>query len=165
MSGAAEFKRAMRRVSSAVTIVTTSTPKGERRGVTATAVCSLTADPPSLIVCVNRATWVGQIVPSSGVFCVNVLARHQRRVAETFAGFTGHIAEARFEVGAWDASALGAPALQGALVTFACRLARCVDFGTHVILIGDVDRTALGPEDSAPLIYVDGAFGTSAAHT
>jgi len=162
MSAAAEFKRAMRRVSSAVTIVTTSTPEGERRGVTATAVCSLSADPPSLLVCVNRATWVGQIAPRSGVFCVNVLARGQQGVAETFAGFTGHAGEARFEVGDWEADL--APTLRGALASFSCRLARCVDFGSHVILIGEVDRTALGPADGEPLIYVDGAFGASAVH-
>jgi len=164
MTEAAPFKQAMRRLSSAVTVVTTCGPGGERRGVTATAVCSLSIDPPSLLVCVNRETWVGQIAPLSGVFCVNLLARGQQPVAETFAGRTGHVGEARFAVGDWSVCSPGAPALQGAIASLGCKVARCVDFGTHVILIGEVDRAVLGPPDARPLVYVDGAFGGSAAH-
>ena len=161
MTEVARFKQAMRRVSSAVTIVTTRGPGGERRGVTATAVCSLSADPPSLLVCVNRETWVARMAPLSGVFCVNVLARHHQPVAETFAGRTGHAAEERFEVGDWRGAAASAPALEDALAAFDCRLARCVDFASHVILIGEVASVSLGAGDAAPLVYVDGAFGTS----
>ena len=86
MSEFALFKQGMRRVSGAVTVVTTRGPAGERRGVTATAICSLSVSPPAVIACVNRETWVGQFAPISRIFCVNVLARAQRDVAEAFAG-------------------------------------------------------------------------------
>jgi flavin reductase (NADH)/flavin reductase len=156
------FKQGMRRVSGAVTIVTTRGVAGERRGVTATAVCSLSASPPAVIACINRDTWVGQLAPASGVFCVNVLSRAQRHVAETFAGRTGHVAEDRFLVGDWQALESGAPALREAIACFDCRLDRCVEFASHVLLVGEVGRTIVGPAAAEPLIYFDGAFTTSA---
>ena len=105
------FKQGMRRVSGAVTVVTTRGAGGERRGVTATAVCSLSAAPPAVIACINRDTWVGQLAPLSGVFCVNVLSRVQQNVAETFAGRSGHVGEERFDVGDWGELGSGAPSL------------------------------------------------------
>lgn len=156
------FKQGMRRVSGAVTIVTTRGAAGERRGVTATAVCSLSAAPPALIACINRETWVGQLAPASGVFCVNVLSRAQREVAEAFAGRTGHVAEDRFRVGEWQPLESGAPALRAAIASFDCRLERCVEFASHIVLVGEVIRTVVGPAAAEPLIYFDGAFTTSA---
>ncbi len=162
VSEARLFKQGMRRVSGAVTIVTTRGKGGERRGVTATAVCSLSANPPAVIACINRDTWVGRLAPTSGLFCVNVLARDQRRVAEAFAGLTGHVAEERFRVGDWSELESGAPALRDAIATFDCRLERSVAFASHVVLVGEVGRTLIGPATAEPLIYFDGAFTTSA---
>ena len=156
------FKQGMRRVSGAVTVVTTRGAGGERRGVTATAVCSLSASPPAVIACINRDTWVGQLAPLSGVFCVNVLSRAQQNIAETFAGRTGHVGEARFEIGDWGELNSGAPTLACARASFDCRLERCVEFGSHVVLVGEVERTVVGPPEAEPLIYVDGAFATAA---
>lgn len=161
MTDAQVFKQGMRRVSGAVTVVTTRGPAGERRGVTATAVCSLSADPPSVVACIHRDASVGQMAPASGVFCVNVLSTDQQHVAETFAGRTGHVGEDRFAVGEWGELASGAPALAGALASFDCRLQRCVEFASHVLLIGEVEQTLVGAEAGQPLIYVDGAFTTS----
>lgn len=163
MTEVALFKQGMRRVSGAVTIVTTRGPAGERRGVTATAICSLSVSPPAVIACVNRETWVGQFAPVSRIFCVNVLARAQRDVAEAFAGRTGHIGEDRFQIGDWGALDSGAPALRGAIASFDCRLERNVEFASHLVLVGEVGRTILGAKDAEPLIYFDGAFTTSAA--
>jgi flavin reductase (DIM6/NTAB) family NADH-FMN oxidoreductase RutF len=160
--GTDAFKQAMRRMAGAVTVVTTRGPKGEWRGVTATAVCSLSVAPPALIACVNRETWVGQLAPASGVFCVNLLSRAQCAVAETFAGRSGHVAEDRFAIGEWAAHDSGAPALRNAIATFDCRLERSIDFASHVVLVGEVVRTMIGPDDSTPLLYFDGAFTTTA---
>jgi flavin reductase (DIM6/NTAB) family NADH-FMN oxidoreductase RutF len=154
------FRAGMRRVSGAVTVVTTVTSDGERRGVTATAVCSLSVDPPSVVACINRETWVGRLAPESGVICVNVLASDQQPVAEAFAGRAGLTAGERFTVGGWRAGATGAPLLDGAIASFDCRLDRAVDFATHVILIGTVAEVRLGPAGLEPLVYVDGAFAT-----
>lgn len=161
--GTAAFKQAMRRVTGAVTVVTTRGIHGERRGVTATAVCSLTVQPPALIACINRETGVGQLVPDSRIFCVNVLSRAQCAVAEAFAGRTGHVAEQRFAVGDWEDQDSGAPGLRDAMATFDCRLERSVEFASHLLLVGEVVRTTLGRETAEPLLYFDGAFTTAAA--
>jgi flavin reductase (NADH)/flavin reductase len=161
--GTAAFKQAMRRVGGAVTVVTTRGIQGERRGVTATAVCSLTVSPPALIACINRETWVGKLAPTSRIFCVNVLARAQCAVAEAFAGRTGHVAEDRFAVGDWEEQESGSPALRDAIASFDCRLERSVEFASHVVLVGEVVRTIIGPAGAEPLLYFDGAFTTAAS--
>lgn len=155
------FRAAMRQVAGAVTVVTTRGLNGEPRGVTATAVCSLTVEPPSVIACINRDTWVGQIAPESGNFCVNVLAKAQQPVAETFAGRSALAGSERFQVGDWQDADTGAPVLEGAIASFDCDLEQAVDFATHVILIGRVRKTVSANPDAEPLVYVGGAFTTT----
>ena len=155
------FRAAMRQVAGAVTVVTTRGLNGEPRGVTATAVCSLTVEPPSVIACVNRETWVGQFAPESKNFCVNVLTREQQTIAETFAGRTDLAAADRFQIGDWSDAHTGAPVLQGAIASFDCELEQAVDFATHVILIGRVLKTVSNNASAEPLVYVGGAFTTT----
>ncbi len=150
------FLAGMRKVAGAVSVITTAGNDGEKRGLTATAVCSLSADPPSLIACVNRKTWVAQFVPDSGVFAINVLSHAQESVARTFAGQTQLAAGERFRIGEWETRPGRAPALRDALATFQCRLERIVEHTTHIILIGEVVETAHGNGHS--LVYLDGAF-------
>lgn len=156
------FRSGMRRVSGTVSVVTTLGANGERRGVTATAFCSLSVDPPSLIACINRETWVGQLAPVSGNFCINVLSDSQRDVAETFAGRSALAAGERFNVGDWTKAASGAPVLEDSIVSFDCTLDTAIDHATHVILIGRVLQTLEGAEDELPLLYADGQFTTTA---
>ncbi len=152
------FRAGMRRVAGAVTVVATLTPDGERRGVTATAVCSLTVDPPAVIACINRETWVGSAAPESGIFSVSVLSRTQEAVAATFSGRTGHVAGDRFSVGDWRVATTGAPVLADSVATFDCRLEKAVEFATHVVLFGAVVETRVGPSAAEPLLYADGRF-------
>jgi flavin reductase (DIM6/NTAB) family NADH-FMN oxidoreductase RutF len=161
--GIDRFRQGMRQVAGAVTVVTSRGPNGERRGVTATAVCSLSADPPSLIACVNRSCWVAQLAPASGVFAVNVLAADQEAVARAFAGQTGLAGEDRFQVGAWRVGLTGAPLVEGCLAAFDCRLGKAVDHASHVILVGHVAETILRVEAGSSLVYVNGAFVSLAA--
>ena len=153
-----EFRRGMRRVAGTVTVVTTRGPNGERRGATATAVCSLTVDPPSVMACINRQTWVGRLAPESGNFAVNVLSADDVAIAETFAGRTKVEPEARFQSGNWRAGDTGAPILDDALSVFDCQLEKAIDFASHVILIGRVVRTWIGPDEGPPLVYVEGGY-------
>lgn len=157
------FRDAMRNVAGAVTVVTTRSLDGEPRGVTATAVCSLTVEPPSVVACINRDTWVGQIAPESRNFCVNVLTRDQQPVAETFAGRSKLAGAERFQVGDWQDAETGAPLLDGAIASFDCELEQAVEFATHVILIGRVRRTVRGSSGAEPLVYVGGGFTTTQA--
>lgn len=161
--GVERFRQGMRQVAGAVTVVTTRGPNGERRGVTATAVCSLSAEPPSLIACVNRSAWVAQFAPASGVFAVNVLAADQEEIARAFAGQTGLVGEDRFQVGAWREGATGAPLVKDCLAAFDCRLDQVVEHTSHVILVGHVSETVLGAAPAASLVYVNGTFTHVAA--
>jgi flavin reductase (NADH)/flavin reductase len=150
------FLAGMRKLAGAVSVITTRGNDGERRGLTATAVCSLSAAPPSLIACVNRKTWVAQFVPDCGVFAVNVLSHAQETIARTFAGQTGLEAGERFSVGDWETRRTGVPVARGALAAFECRLENIVEHTTHIVLIGEVVETVLG--DGHSLVYLDGGF-------
>lgn len=155
------FLKAMRRVGGAVTVVTTTLADGSRRGITATAFTSLSADPASVIVCVNRQTQLGGLVEATGRFCVNVLSAPQQPVAEVFAGRGGLIGEDRFVRGDWGTRVTGAPVLEGALAAFDCEIERIVEHATHLILIGRVAATVLSTGPAEPLLYCDGQFATA----
>lgn len=155
------FVAGMRKVAGAVTVITTVGKDGEWRGLTATAVCSLSADPPSLIACVNRKTWVAQFVPDSGVFAVNVLSHAQEEVARAFAGQTSLAAGQRFSVGDWRTGRTGLPVAHGALAAFECRLEKKMEHETHLVLIGQVVETTLG-DGGHSLVYLNGGFSSIA---
>jgi flavin reductase len=143
----------MARVASGVSVVTTDGPAG-RAGLTVSAMCSLSADPPAVLVCINRASHAGRIIRINGVFCVNVLASHQVDVARRFAGPA--VAGDKFFEIAWDRFITGAPVLREAVAIFDCNLTRGADFGSHDILIGVVAETE--ERSGAPLLYVGRAY-------
>jgi len=162
----AAFRAGMRALAGAVTVLTTALD-GRRAGLTATAVCSLSAEPPRLIACVNRRGASYAAFADSGVLCVNVLSSGQADVAQRFAGAgpPGPAAGAdRFAAGRWHAGeATGAPVLAGAVGAFECRIAEIVEAATHGILVGDVVRVhAPADADAHPLLYADGRFATLA---
>ncbi|MEO6387247.1 MAG: flavin reductase family protein [Croceibacterium sp.] len=145
----ASFRSAMRHVAATVYAVTTG-HGGDRYGILATAVSSLSFDPPSLLVCVNRSASLHAPLASAEVFCVNVLGIGNRDVAERFANGRG---EDRFSVGEWQ-ELHGVPVLANAQSSFVCRRAHCHEFGTHSIFIGEL-IAANHREDAAPLTYYD----------
>jgi flavin reductase (DIM6/NTAB) family NADH-FMN oxidoreductase RutF len=140
----------MARVASGVSVVTTDGPAG-RAGLTVSAMCSLSADPPAVLVCINRASRAGRIIRINGVFCLNVLASHQVDIARRFAGQPGgeHDKFLKLE---WDRFGTGAPVLRNAVAVFDCNLTRGTDYGSHDILIGVVAET--DERDGVPLLYV-----------
>jgi flavin reductase (DIM6/NTAB) family NADH-FMN oxidoreductase RutF len=158
-----EFKTAMRRLAAGVTIVATAGRQG-RAGLTATAVCSLSADPPRLLVCVNRDSAPNGAIARAKRFSVNVLATRHKALALRFAGATGVQGEERFAKGEWREGVTGAPLLADALASFDCRLLDAVESGTHTIFIGDV-REAHATPAGAPLVYAAGAFQALARKT
>src|SRR5580692_9023551 len=94
------FREAMSRLGAAVHVVTTAGPGGQT-GFTATAVCSVSDAPPTLLVCLNRANHSGPILRENQVFCVNTLGAECETIADVFAGRTGAVLENRFGTGAW----------------------------------------------------------------
>jgi flavin reductase (DIM6/NTAB) family NADH-FMN oxidoreductase RutF len=150
------FRLAMRQMASAVTIVTSGSGPC-RRGLTATAVCSLSADPPSLLVCINKQTECHETIRRNGHFCVNALGADDQGLAGRFAGRDGSHGLARFAAGSWAELVTGAPVLQEAIAVFDCKLLNACDGGTHSIFVGGI--LAARVNTSQPiLIYHSGSF-------
>jgi flavin reductase len=142
------FRSAMRHVAATVYAVTTG-HGGGRYGILATAVSSLSFEPPSLLVCVNRSASLHAPLASAAVFCVNVLGLGNRDVAEQFMSPNAN----RFAVGAW-AEWHGMPVLETAQSSFICEQRHCHDFGTHSIFIGEL-IAAKHRADAPPLTWYD----------
>ena len=154
----AEFKRAMRRLASTVTVISTADANGNRYGMAATAVNSVSMDPPSLLVCVNHGASIHAPLTGRGAFCVNVLTTDHEDLVSAFSGrLTG--AE-RFTVGGWSDDDRGIPYLRDAQCNLVCDVDTVVPFGTHSVIIGRVSAVRVA-EGVAPLIYADGRLAAS----
>src|SRR5690349_15766224 len=132
------YREAMARLGAAVNVITTDGPGG-RAGFTASAVCSVTDTPPTLLVCANRANDSYPAMKANGVLCVNTLAGAHEPLSPLFAGLTDHTMAARFEGATWHRLATGAPALDGALASFDCRIVQIIEVGTHDVFICEAD--------------------------
>lgn len=148
-----QFRDAMARLGAAVNVVTTDGVAG-RAGFTASAVCSVTDDPPTLLVCLNRSSRGNAAFKANGVLCVNTLAAGQDALSDAFAGKGGLEGEDRFALAHWTRLATGAPVLdQAAVVAFDCRIAEIVDKGTHSVLFGEIKAIRQGPPGGALIWY------------
>jgi flavin reductase (DIM6/NTAB) family NADH-FMN oxidoreductase RutF len=154
---AAAFKKGMRHLAASVTLITTK-HRELRGGLTATAVCSVSAEPPQILVCVNKSASAHDPIGEAGFFCVNILCPDHRKLAERFAGMDGVEGDDRFcDMGDWTTLSTGAPVLKGCPVSFDCKLVTRLSAGTHTIYIGEIVDVALDAE-AKPLLYADGAF-------
>ena len=147
-----EFRDAMARLAAAVNIITTGGPAG-RAGFTASAMCSVTDTPPTLLVCMNKNVSSAGMFRENGTICVNTLAAGQQELSGVFAGFTGIEGEERFNFGNWDRLVTGAPVLEGAIVAFDARIADVVEKGTHLVLFAEIEAIRLGEGVEAALLY------------
>jgi flavin reductase len=150
-----EFREAMSRLGAAVNIITTDGAAG-LHGLTASAVCSVTDDPPTLLVCVNRASNVHAALSANGVLCVNVLASRHQTLSNLF-GRGGISVEARFAGAEWRVLTTGAPALADAVVSLDCTIAQITEIGTHSVFFCRVQAIALGAQPEG-LIYFNRAY-------
>lgn len=150
---AADYRSAMARLASAVTVVTTDGPGG-RRGMAATAVTSVTDDPPNLLVCVNRSTRSNAMIKQNGVFAINVLSAVQEALVPAFAGRDGDpFASAEL----WHTLVTGAPILRNTLTSLDCSLDQIINVGTHSLFVGRVVGVTPGGA-VAGLVYFDRQF-------
>ncbi len=147
-------KQAMRRVASTVNVITICVG-GEPMGITATAMSSLSMDPPSLLVCINRASSMHASMETVTHFSVNVLHADQAELAQMFADRSKQAL--RF-VSGWELDCDRPPRLADAQTAFLCRRTDHHQFGTHSIFIGVVEDVVVR-EEIDPLIYLDGQFG------
>ena len=143
-----QFRRAMRRVAATVNVISINV-HGQPLGITATAVSSLSMEPPSLLACINRAAAVHASMADLANFRVNILHRDQEDIAGMFADRREE--ERRFAEG-WELSPDLPPRLIGAQASILCRRIDHHQFGTHSIFIGVI-------EDVSPLLYWNGQYG------
>ena len=156
-----DFRNGMARLAGAVNVLTTDGPAG-MAGMTATAVCSVTDQPPTLLVCLNRGSFAHPIFAGNGKLCVNVLGAGQQDVSALFADRNVTMDE-RFGRIAWSRLATGSPVIAGALVSFDCRVVHSHDAGSHTVFLCEVEEVSQGAAQSG-LVYFDRAYhGVGAA--
>ncbi len=144
-----QFRDAMAHLPAAVNILTSAGPSG-RAGLTATAVSSVTDEPGTLLVCVNRSGRARDIFLGNGVFCVNTLSSEQADVSDVFAREPDM--DTRFTYGEWTALETGSPALVGATIVFDCKIVASSDVGTHTVIFGEV-QSVKRAENPTGLLY------------
>jgi flavin reductase len=150
------FRNGMRLVPGAVSIIATSFG-GQKRGLTATAVSSLAAEPPSLLVCVNQNASAFEYFNLAGHFSVNQIPTRRLDLAKVFSSSLPADRARRFREDEWTELVTGAPILRDAVVSFDCELVESKKFGTHGIFIGRIVSLHIN-EQAEPLIYLNGKF-------
>ncbi len=140
----------MSRVASSVWIATTDGPGG-RFGLTVSAVTSVSADPPTVLVCVNRRNPLDAAIRENKVFLVSALRADQRKTAESFAGHPPDGSPYDFEASSWKLAPSGSWRLSGAVAWFDCHVVAIHQIGTHSIFIGRVEHAGSG--QGMPLVY------------
>lgn len=149
----------MRRFPTGVTVVTTLVD-GVPHGFTANAFASVSAEPPTVLICVNRDASAHPQISRSSIFCVNVLSLEQREIARRFADKAARAT--RFDGLATHAAATGAPVIDGVLAYLDCRLAEEYTAGTHTLFLGTV--VGSGTRSGKPLGYFDADYRDFGIH-
>ena len=159
----AEFRAAMRGLASGVSLVTTLAPDGSPHGMAATAVMSVSAEPPRILVCVNKSASMHAPLAESGRFAVSFLSATQADLVRLFS--TPENRHLRFANGLWSVLQTGAPVLDGAVGVLDCEVVEQIDAATHNMFIGAVVATRAAPDALAPLVHCHGGLGGFAAGT
>lgn len=150
------LREALRRVAATVHVVAIRRADGRFFATTATAVVSVSFDPPTLLVCLNRSSMIADAVLREELFTISTLNAAQQDVAQACAGQVAHEQREAFFGG--DPKAEGAPVLIGAQAHFVCRRAHAAIHGTHAVVWGEVIEVASRPSIE-PLLYLNGAYG------
>lgn len=154
MFEAVDYRNAMSLLTSAVNIVTTAGEAG-RYGFTASAVCSVTDSPPTLLVCMNQSVSSYTHFMENKIVAVNVLAAHHQAIAQAFSSKS--TPEQRFAYGKWSTLETGSPVLTDALATFDCEIQQIQDVGTHTILLRRVVALRRGKHGQS-LVYFNRSY-------
>ena len=155
LAAADDAREALSRHVHAVHVIATDGPAG-RAGLTASAVTSVTLEPPTILICINREAGAHDAIAANGRFSVNTLARGQRAISDVFAGRGGIAREARFTHGTWHEGASGVPVLEGARAVLECRILEAREVATHTVFTAQVVAAASGTGDA--LCYTDRGY-------
>lgn len=155
-----QLRQAMRRMAASVSIVSTADAAGRAYAMTATAVTSVSLEPPSLLVCVNQRAGIYTALDQGLPFCINILNDSQRALADLCS--QGPQTRDRFAIGRWQKHASGIPYLADAQANIFCINDKSLCYASHTIFIGRVESVTMHGEVS-PLIYLDGTYMTAGA--
>ncbi|MDJ1652859.1 4-hydroxyphenylacetate 3-monooxygenase reductase subunit [Raoultella sp. Ech2A] len=150
------FRDAMSSLSAAVNVITTEGDAG-RCGITATAVCSVTDTPPSVMVCINANSAMNPVFQGNGRLCINVLNHEQEVMARHFAGMTGVTMEERFSLSCWQKGVLGQPVLKDSLASLEGDISQVQAIGSHLVYLVEIKNITLSQEGHG-LIYFKRRF-------
>lgn len=145
-----EFRNAMAQLGSAVSVITTDGPAG-KYGFTASAVCSVTDQPPTLLVCMNRNSFANLHFKQNGKLCVNVLSSNHRDLSGIFANAALR-SDQRFIHDNWQVLTTGAPVLGSAVANFDCEINEFHEVGSHTVFYCQVQVVRVG-ECPRGLVY------------
>lgn len=150
-----QFRDAMSNLVAAVNVVTSGGEAGTV-GLTATAVCSVTDSPATVLVCVNRNSASNQIFKDNGRICVNVCAAEHKDMSMHFAGMTGLAMEDRFQLPGWEINPHGVPVLTDSLATLEGKIKTVSEVGTHSVFFVEVESITTSESDA--LVYFSREF-------
>ncbi len=147
-----EFRRALGRFASGVTVVTARDASGKLHGITVSAFCSVSLEPPLILVCIDKNTGSHYALTETDSFVVNVLQEDQQYLSDRFASYLPD----KFEAVGYSLGIDDLPILEDALANLECRLVNSHENGDHTIFVGQIERATIG--DGKPLVYFHGNY-------
>ncbi len=144
-----EFKKALQHWASGVAVVTSKSDQFGLRGMTVTAFSSVSAEPPQILVCLNKSADTGENIDQNAQFAVNILTKDQQDVSNNFSG--GSSQEDRFANTRWSIGLTGSPILDESIMSLECKVVEKVGAGTHWVIIGEIE--AITCRAGEPLLY------------
>ena len=154
MIEATNFRNAMSLLPTAVNVVTTEGLSGAH-GFTASAVCSVTDTPPTLLVCMNTTSRSHGHFVENKILSVNVLGAQHEHISNTFASKL--CSEQRFQQGTWTKLVTGSPVFEDALVSFDCEIEQVQEVGTHSVFMCRVVAIKQSEQDES-LVYFNRTY-------
>jgi flavin reductase (DIM6/NTAB) family NADH-FMN oxidoreductase RutF len=142
------------RFASGVTVVTTTLPGGEQKGLTVSAFSSLSLDPPLILICIDRKASLHEHLDKGSHFAVNILSEDQETVSRRFASREDSDRFSGVEVVSGQS---GSPLILGSLASIECRVVDALPGGDHTIFVGEVESVTTG--DGKPLLYCLSCYG------
>ena len=147
-----EFRAALSNFASGVTVVTTTDATGRFHGITVSAFCSVSLEPPLVLICIEKTTTSHYAFEESEIFAVNILDEQQAAISDHFATpFLDKFNGVEYALGK-----LGAPLITGAIVNLECRLRHSLNGGDHSIFVGEVEDAVFN--SGRPLLYFHGGY-------
>lgn len=150
----ATFRAVLGRFASGVTVVTVRDADGRDHGMTVSAFCSVSLEPPLVLACIDRTATLLPSLGAGTAYAINVLSESQEALSRRFAAEM----DDRFDGVGYTRGPSGSPLLDDTLAYLECRVEARVDAGDHVVVIGRVENTHVN-EDAAPLLYYRSGYG------